>query len=440
MINSADGWEYCDNDERKIGFLLMGFEAIDYNAVAKHLDSDESFTYVPKLAALQMGAALASMNSIEDKITLESITKCIFVPSSFSKIFNYLNRINRITRIAYIKYFKKWVNNYKADINKNLFNMTYHIACTYEVGDYVRALFKEDTEYITSLSNNLMSIVLITKGNVNHFFGVSKKGLEFDDSVATVYLDGFLSRLRELYGIKEQPTGGDAVKLVKSSTKTSEDMKKELYRYLKLVYDKWIPAMGKKSWEFETFFPDLSGDTSLIQEGGDGHLFHFIDSFYNKIGDKLLINPMKLCTKISAVLQANDVNTMMLGFMADIYSQNKCMMMCLQNFQDFGTEEDAMGVMFKPIPYREMKKPHKHPDFLHPLAQPVYHQGVDDFSDAIDQHTPSQNNEGQYCTLHGFYEDEDTDNQQNDRSYPKESTDRTETAGGYQDDQLVDAA
>ena len=205
-----------------------------------------------------------------------------------------------------------------------------------------------------------MSAVLVAKGSVNHYFGVSKSGLEIDEAVAKNYLEGFLNRLRELYGVKQDTSGGDAVKLVKSSDKTTDDMKKELYRYLKLVYDKWVPAMKKESWKFETFFS--TEDESHITNTCDGHLFHFIDSFYNKIGDKLLINPRLLSEKIDAALGENDVNTMMLGFMADIYSQNKCMMMCLQNFLDFGKKKDSMEVMFKPIAYNEMPQPHKHPE------------------------------------------------------------------------------
>lgn len=363
MIDSATGWTYGSAADRRMGFFLMGLEAIDYTSVAKHLDSNESFTYLPKLAVLQIGAALTSMKSIKEKVTLTSLGEGIFVPNTFSKIINYLNKINYTTRIGYIKYFKFWVFNNNANITKNVMGTAAQIACQYDIGNLKRGLFREDSEVICSLSNNLMSAVLVAKGNVNHYFGVTKNGLDIDDTVATSYLDGFLNRLRELYGVKEETSGGDAVKLVKSSDKTTDDMKKELYRYLKLVYDKWVPATKKESWKFETFF-NVDEERKIKDNSCDGHLFHFIDSFYNKIGDKLLINPRLLSEKIDAALQANDVNTMMLGFMADIYSQNKCMMMCLQNFLDFGAENGSMEVMFTPIPYNEMPQPHKHPDFV----------------------------------------------------------------------------
>lgn len=361
-IDSAN-WGFGDSNDKLMGFFLMGLEAIDYSKVAIHLDSRDTFTYVPKLALLQIGALLASLNGIKDKISFETI-KNIPLPSSFSKIFPYLNKINYATRIAYIKYFKKWVEKNYSEITNNFLNSNNQCACLYFIGDNTRLLFKEDSEIMNTTVNNLMSIVLITKGNVNHYDGVTSNGLELDEYIATSYLDGFLERLRTLYSTTTESSGGDGVQLVKSSDKTTEDMKKELYRYLKLVYDKWVPALDKESWEFETFFNEEDERKIRDNRGCDGHLFHFIDSFYNKIGDKLLINPRLLSDKIDAALQAKNINTMMLGFMADVYSQNKCMMMCLQNFLDFGSKDGGMATMFKPIPYNDMPKPHKHPDFV----------------------------------------------------------------------------
>lgn len=359
----AVNWGFGGLADKRIGFFLMGLDAIDYTSVAKHLNTNETFTYLPKLAVLQIGAALASMENIKEEISIVTLSKKIVLPKSFDKIINYLNRINYTTRIAYIKYFKNWVLVNNAEINKNLINANSQIACFYEIDNYKRALFREDSEYISSLSNNIMNAVLVTKGNVNHYRAITREGLEIDDYVATNFLDGFLGRLRELYSIGEEDKGGDSVKLAKSPSKTTEDMKKELYRYLKLVYDKWVPATDKESWKFESFFNIEAEDKIRDKKGCDGHLFHFIDSFYNKIGDKLLVNPRLLSDKINAALQAKDVNTMMLGFMADIFSQNKCMLMCLQNFIDL-SEKGAMEAMFKPIPYNDMPKPHKHPDFV----------------------------------------------------------------------------
>ena len=377
LIYSASGWSHANSaEEKRIGFFLMGIEAINFSEVNKHLYSDESFTYLPKLAVLQMGAALASLDdSVLGSYTrnigtiLAYTLRTIPMPSTFQNVVPYLNKINYTTRIAYIKYFKNWVSENSGNIFKNFLNTDSQVSCKYIMGvtndSSIRAIFREDSEIVASLTNNLMSPVLVTKATVNHFYGTSKNGLDIDDNVATVYLESFLNKVRELYGVNtEAEKGGNGVQLVKEPDKTTEAMKKELYRYLKLVYDKWVPATEKESWKFETFFSAQDENKIRGKKGCDGHLFHFIDSFYNKIGDKLLINPKLLCEKFDAALDTNDVNVMMLGFMADIYSQNKCMMLCLQNFLDLGKENGSMERMFTPIPYNEMPQPHKHPDFV----------------------------------------------------------------------------
>ena len=88
----------------------------------------------------------------------------------------------------------------------------------------------------------LMLPVVVAKGNVNHSKTAFKEDLAFSDKTAEPFLRGFLSRLRALYGVRDT-SGGDAVKLAAEPTKTTDDMKKELYRYMKLVYEKWIPSM-----------------------------------------------------------------------------------------------------------------------------------------------------------------------------------------------------
>jgi hypothetical protein len=139
-------------------------------------------------------------------------------------------------------------------------------------------------------------------------------------------------------------------------------MKKELYRYMKLVYEKWIPSMEFKEWKFETFF-DYDAELAIRNSGSGGHMFHFIDSFYNRIGDKLLINPKALNDLIDNALNAKNANAMMLGFIADVLSKNKAMLLCLQNFQDLA-EKEAMEMMFRPIPFNAIRDVNKHPDFV----------------------------------------------------------------------------
>ena len=367
-IKKSD-WGVNNGDaNRKVGFFLMGLEAINYTELSKHLNSNETFTYLPKLAVLQIGAALASLGSMKSNIDEKTFENKIILPNTFGSIIPYLNAISDATKVSYMRYFRDWVFKHSSEINLNLYGNDKKranacIACRYKLG---RAVFKEDSEFINYISNELMSIVCLAKGNAYHFkrlYGTTELKYDFklSEGVINNYVTGFLDKLREFYGV-ETKFDSNGIKISKDPTKVNNDLRKELYRYLKLVYDKWIPSTNRESWKFETFF-DSGKEKAIIGNRSEGHLFHFIDSYYNKIGDKLIINPRTLCDKIEASFDAKDVNTMMLGFMADIFGLNKCMFVCIQNFLDLAKDE-SMNVMFRPIPYNAMPTPNKHPDFV----------------------------------------------------------------------------
>lgn len=345
---------FCDEVNKEMAFFLMGLEAIDYTELNKIINVKKSFIYLPKLAILQIGAALSTLNETGGG----KFSRNIPLPRTFTSIMPYINNISRITQVAYIKYFKKWCDEYSSTIIENLINGKLNNAAELNVGENKRILYKEDTAFSSSLANNLMKCVCLVKASPYHHIMDDNYSPKVESNVATKYLDGFLSKLRELCSNTSENATVRATRMTNSPTKVTEDMKKELYRYLKLLYDKWIPVYDKKNWMFETFFDDESN-----KDTDGGHLFHFIDSYYNKIGDKLLINPSKLAEKMTEALKSNDVNIMMLGFMADIFQQNRCMLLCLQNFLDLGKPEN-MNDMFKPIPYNSMEKPKRHPDFV----------------------------------------------------------------------------
>ena len=356
---------FRDTVDGRIGFFLMGLDAINYKTVAKELGSNKTFSYIPKLAVLQIGAALSSLSDIGMQIKDSStLDRHIVLPKSFVFMFKYLNAISDSTRLAYVRYFRDWVLKFNSNINTVLFKQNNNnVACLYEVGENMtRALFREDTKFTQGLTDELMVPVVVTKGNVNHFaYMTYSKDIMFNESQAKSFLNGFLRRLQSLYGVYKESVSS-SVKLAAEPNKTTEDMKKDLYRYMKLVYDKWVASMDREEWYYETFF-DSDAEEKIRNSGSSGHLFHFIDSYYNKIGDKLLINPSSLGQIIDTAMSSNDVHIMTLGFIADVLSKNKTMLLCLQNFQDLANK-DAMDMMFRPISFNAIKEVHKHPDFV----------------------------------------------------------------------------
>ena len=106
---------------------------------------------------------------------------------------------------------------------------------------------------------------------------------------------------------------------------------------MKQIYDKWIPMSSLDDWKLESFF---------VTEGDElGHKFYFIDSYYNDISNKLLINPKTIAEKIEALLKFEDINSMLLGFISDMYSASKSMLMTIQNFADL-RQPKAMDELF----------------------------------------------------------------------------------------------
>ena len=323
--------------------FVLGLNCINYVGLNNLLSSNKSILYVPKLAALQIGAVLFGIkNNLNAKISSFPNSLNIGVLQDY---FN--NQISQTTKAAYIKYFYDWAKTTYSFIgSKNLTS-------------------KKNKTLLKNITNELMSPTIISHSvfSWRPTREQAQKNLyipTIGERSAKLYLEKFLGKLKELNNINiSVDENGNMTKMTKTPQVTSEEMKKELYRYLKLLYDKWIPNSTLDDWKLETFFDYNDFNNN------NGHLFHFIDSYYNKIGNKLLVNPLKLAEKIKAAFDNNegDVSVMMLGFMAEIYAENKCMLLSLQNFMDL-SNPDNMRDMFKTFSYNEMPSANKHPDFV----------------------------------------------------------------------------
>ena len=368
------------DETRKTAFAIETVEGVDYVMVRKELE-DKSFIYLPRLAVLQIGAAIYvdgqknptrvgdseyEFTDIDKEIPLADSAKTnVKHRMTMSSI---IYSMSPLARFAYAKYFKDWSDS---DEGKNFRSILQNMADP-ENGVYLakygdkRRLLNENSQSIRRLTDNLLSMVLITKGCVSYNVNATSANerITFEKKWIGEYFSAFFDKLRVLHGFKQEDIIDDngVLKQAAPAKKTTEDMKIELYRYLKLLYDKWIPTNPQASWNMKTFFNDGKSEDTKALNGG-GHTFHFIDSYYNKLGNKLLLNVGKLAGRVMQLLNSNDVSVMMLGFMADIYSDNKCMMLCIQNFADM-SDKNSMRQMFKPIPYNEMPSPNKHPDFV----------------------------------------------------------------------------
>ena len=165
------------------------------------------------------------------------------------------------------------------------------------------------------------------------------------------FLGGFVGKLREIYlsdsgTVESSPTITERA----ADCKTDPDIKIGVYRYLKLLYDKWIAgSIFEQDFTMEKFFEDTD------------RYFYFIDSYYNKIGDLILCNIGQFKEDIVSC-ETRDGYALS-SFLSQTYSQNKCNLFCIQNFLDL-SDTYNLGTMFESVSMMDMRIPDVTPNFI----------------------------------------------------------------------------
>lgn len=190
-------------------------------------------------------------------------------------------------------------------------------------------LFTKSSKFFFALETNSPRKINVPMGNIKSFF------------------KGFLERIAE--DVTEAPEDNSVSQAKK--TETTTDIKVGVYRYCKLLYDKWIGGMSKddfKNFTMEKFFES------------DDRYFHFIDAYYN-YANEIPVNIGDFCDKIKESYMNADYS--LLAFLSSVYSQNKFNFICIQNFLDLSKRENMMN-MFDCIPYTEYWDVQRHPNFI----------------------------------------------------------------------------
>ena len=187
--------------------------------------------------------------------------------------------------------------------------------------------------------------------NTKFCFKNSPAKISVDEGKLTNFFDAFLKRLSE----EETQATTDTSVAQADATKTSEDIKIGVYRYCKLLYDKWIG--GTKEDEFNSTWTVHA----LFDENKEDKYFHFIDSYYNKIGQYILINIGDFCEQVESCYLSDQYS--LLSFLSSVYAKNKFNLLCVQNFMDM-QKLDNMKKMFDCVPYTSGWNVRKHPNFV----------------------------------------------------------------------------
>lgn len=329
-------------------FFVMSLWCFQYTKVRDYLSRDYTHFYVPKLLALQIGCALRAFFEVQKSNGIEGFdsniaSKYVVLPDGFKEgLDTFLSKMPRAYKLSYVRYFDSWCkynNNAKGILS--MFN---------SFGDKG---FQQDNEKLKNMVADLMLPICITRmTSIEDKWSTAKA---VGGTPSKVFLKSFIDKMRQLQEIGyAKDEEGNVVKLSEETKQTTDVMKMELYRYLKQVRDKWIPATSIEDWKYDTFFQDTVSDSS-------GHCVYFIDSYYNKIGQKVLISPSEISRLIGVWLNNSDAHTSMLKMLGDMLGTSRCMFLCIQNFFDMTR---GMKDTFTPIPYNEMNGMKRHPDFV----------------------------------------------------------------------------
>lgn len=326
--------------------------------------------------------------------------KVLYTGAIYYKGDGYQQKVKQAIKDKFISYFKDWANNVfpkyhqnfslKPINGKSLSAMFEELKRTQEKSEVDAILQK----YINRGDLDRLYARTIALQGEGTLFAIPKTGPEMNELVtdlcsativalptkynSTIYENGPKNTIMKvsqfktymegvIEGLKEQlyvettntddtssagdTSGGTSIATTTIDlTNNTDDIKVGVYNYIKMLYDKWV-ASGDilERYSMEKMF--YSND----------HTFHFIDSFYNKIGKTMFLNIGTIVDIIYSCQSQNGYS--LLSMLSGIYASNKFQFLCIQNFLDL-SKKSNIETMFKPIPYIEMERPDNHPDFV----------------------------------------------------------------------------
>ena len=186
--------------------------------------------------------------------------------------------------------------------------------------------------------------------NTKFFFKNVDKVLRVRTGKMKTFFEAFLERL-----VKDLPeeNSDDGSASQAKEPETTTDIKVGVYRYCKLLYDKWIGGMSATDFSELTMEKFFSDDENY-------RYFYFIDAYYNKAND-ILINIGEFCQLVEESFISADYS--LLSLLSTVYSKNGFNFFCPQNFIDLSKRE-KMEQMFDCIPYTEHWDVKRRPNFV----------------------------------------------------------------------------
>ena len=141
----------------------------------------------------------------------------------------------------------------------------------------------------------------------------------------------------------------DAVPNAKEPGYAKTEAMEQMYYTLKNLYDKWLSCYNRDRFKLDNPMVDSNisnkkneGKLPCTTNVSEVQCFMYVDTFYQNIGDKFLVNPNDV-----AELIKNYENRSVMQFISDIAQKNKLLFVALPVFSNM-YDSDTIGSIFTP--------------------------------------------------------------------------------------------
>lgn len=156
------------------------------------------------------------------------------------------------------------------------------------------------------------------------------------------YLQSFISEYKKLVEDSGTFTEEEKVENEVFNTLDNKDIKLNVYRTIKSIYDKWVGGTSDNT-VFELCGVNPTNFGANLKDS-----FKYLDRAYNNIGQKVKLNPFN----ITSLLKSN-YNQSFYDLISRVLSSNNFDFIPLPNFINYNNEENLQSI-FKPFPYSKV--------------------------------------------------------------------------------------
>lgn len=233
-------------------------------------------------------------------------------------------------------YFCEWADSNFGDIVKAISGNTVSdaVSVTYKMNIF-KSIECNSSNYGTQFQSELISLF---KDYVNVIF-INER--ETTDSIKRDIVDCARETLYEISRYitesknQEIPEEDRESITIDSNIDTSEEMKSTVYYTLKNLYDRWLSMETSETFrlysveeETQSRLRKFNGDSNIAKDRSEFLNFAYVDSFYNDISKRFLVNPEKFFKLIGEQFEG-EASYNVLDFIGRVCQDNKLLFRCL---------------------------------------------------------------------------------------------------------------